>query len=77
VIQGSFFPHIYMFFGSNNQNRTQSFELSVEKARQVIELFQIQMFKINNLAVSEDRCPEFCSLIDCIDGKFYLSVDLN
>jgi hypothetical protein len=72
VIEMSWFSRISIFFGIDDQTRTKRFEFSVEQTRQIIELFQIQMLKIDVSPDYNDRFPEYWSLIECFEGGFLI-----
>jgi hypothetical protein len=65
-------PDVAIFFGTDDRNRTKAFNLSVEQTRQLIELFRVQLLKIECLLNSKGLFSEYLSLINNVEGTFFL-----
>lgn len=73
VIDVIYSSEISIFFGMNDKNCTKIFNVSADKLRQLIDLFQISSLKICTPFIAQDQFREYYSLIDSIQGEFLIT----
>jgi hypothetical protein len=63
-------PCVKFYFGSDDLIKTKNLDLTIQQARQLIQLFRVQLLQIYAVSDCGHEFDQYWPLIDCVDGKF-------